>query len=249
MVIFYELRVILVIEPSTPLKLKSFDTFKDRPSRHSYYGSGCFSLVHTALPPIPIPTVRWFSTLYLSKSPYSPFSPLNWYHRNLSFMEALSPANGLKLQLPALNSRHARTFFTQFVSVPRRRSSSVLKNGRVRALAKNPGIDFCDPEWKSKFQKDFEKRFYIPHITDVFDDAVAIPSTFCLKSRWFSSLYFLPGVFGFFFFWALCFYLRAVMIFVGLVACLNGERLCVFSMIPGNSSTFWTYHKDSMTIL
>ncbi|KAJ9670206.1 hypothetical protein PVL29_026634 [Vitis rotundifolia] len=98
-------------------------------------------------------------------------------------MDALSPAIGLKLQLPALNSRHALTFFTQFVTVPRRRSSSVLKNGRVRALTKNPEIDFCDPDWKSKFQKDFERRFYIPHITDVFDDAVAIPSTFCLKSR------------------------------------------------------------------
>lgn len=74
MVIFYELRVILVIEPSTPLKLKSFDTFKDRPSRHSYYGSGCFSLVHTALPPIPIPTVRWFSTLSIQVSVLSFFT-------------------------------------------------------------------------------------------------------------------------------------------------------------------------------
>lgn len=98
-------------------------------------------------------------------------------------MDALPSAIGLKLQLPALNSRRASTFLTQFVTVPRRGSSGVIKNGRVRARTRNPEIDFSDPDWKSKFEKDFERRSYIPHLTDVFDDVVAIPSTFCLKSR------------------------------------------------------------------
>lgn len=44
-------------------------------------------------------------------------------------------------------------------------------------------IDFTDPDWKLKFQADFEERFRLPHITDVFHDEVPIPSTFCLKMR------------------------------------------------------------------
>jgi len=45
-------------------------------------------------------------------------------------------------------------------------------------------IDFSDPSWPSKFQKDFEARFSIPHLSDIFhDDVVPIPSTFCLKMR------------------------------------------------------------------
>ncbi|KAL6222857.1 hypothetical protein ACLB2K_006247 [Fragaria x ananassa] len=53
----------------------------------------------------------------------------------------------------------------------------------VAGIKHNRDIDFSDPDWKSKFQSDFEKRFAIPHITDVFPDAVPIPSTFCLKMR------------------------------------------------------------------
>ncbi|PHT31233.1 ATP-dependent 6-phosphofructokinase 5, chloroplastic [Capsicum baccatum] len=57
---------------------------------------------------------------------------------------------------------------------------------RVVAQAKSAvvvsnNIDFSDPEWKVKYQREFEARFNIPHITDVFPDAVSYPSTFCLK--------------------------------------------------------------------
>ena len=79
----------------------------------------------------------------------------------------------------------------------------MLKSGRVHAQTWNSEIDFSDPDWKSKFQKDFERRFDIPHLTDVFDDVVAIPSTFCLKSRWLPSLNFSSGFFGSFCFWLL----------------------------------------------
>ncbi|XP_031375518.1 ATP-dependent 6-phosphofructokinase 5, chloroplastic-like isoform X1 [Punica granatum] len=44
-------------------------------------------------------------------------------------------------------------------------------------------IDFSDPNWKPKFQRDFENRFRLPHLTDIFPDAPTIPSTFCLKMR------------------------------------------------------------------
>uniref|UniRef100_A0A7N0T988 Phosphofructokinase domain-containing protein n=1 Tax=Kalanchoe fedtschenkoi TaxID=63787 RepID=A0A7N0T988_KALFE len=43
-------------------------------------------------------------------------------------------------------------------------------------------IDFTDPDWKVKFQEDFETRFNIPHLTDVFPDSPSFPSTFCLQS-------------------------------------------------------------------
>lgn len=44
-------------------------------------------------------------------------------------------------------------------------------------------IDFSDPDWKTKFQQDWEARFRLPHLTDIFPDAPPIPSTFCLKMR------------------------------------------------------------------
>lgn len=44
-------------------------------------------------------------------------------------------------------------------------------------------IDFSDPEWKNKYQEDFEQRFSLPHLTDIFKDLKPIPSTFCLKMR------------------------------------------------------------------
>ncbi|KAJ1442143.1 Pyrophosphate-dependent phosphofructokinase [Sesbania bispinosa] len=47
----------------------------------------------------------------------------------------------------------------------------------------NAAIDFSDPDWKTKFQEDFEARFRLPHITDTIPDAAPIPSTFCLKMR------------------------------------------------------------------
>nr|XP_028950304.1 ATP-dependent 6-phosphofructokinase 5, chloroplastic-like [Malus domestica] len=66
-------------------------------------------------------------------------------------------------------------------------SGGVAKNSsRIFAQSKSQSrqqIDFSDPDWKSKFQGDFEKRFNIPHITDVFPDSVPIPSTFCLRMR------------------------------------------------------------------
>lgn len=49
-------------------------------------------------------------------------------------------------------------------------------------------IDFSDPDWKFKFQRDFEERFNIPHLTDIFPDAEAFRSTFCLKMRYRLSL-------------------------------------------------------------
>ncbi|KAG2376628.1 ATP-dependent 6-phosphofructokinase [Vigna angularis] len=44
-------------------------------------------------------------------------------------------------------------------------------------------IDFSDPDWKTKFKNDFEDRFRLPHVTDIFPDAASMPSTFCPNLR------------------------------------------------------------------
>ncbi|KAK7407209.1 hypothetical protein VNO78_08927 [Psophocarpus tetragonolobus] len=44
-------------------------------------------------------------------------------------------------------------------------------------------IDFTHPHWKNKFKADFEDRFRLPHVTDIFPDAASMPSTFCPKMR------------------------------------------------------------------
>nr|KYP42442.1 hypothetical protein KK1_036131 [Cajanus cajan] len=66
--------------------------------------------------------------------------------------------------------------------------AGAAKRGGVFAVVSSPsnsyaGIDFSDPDWKSKFQEDWEARFRLPHLTDIFPDAPPIPSTFCLKMR------------------------------------------------------------------
>ncbi|KAK7819419.1 atp-dependent 6-phosphofructokinase 5 [Quercus suber] len=79
------------------------------------------------------------------------------------------------LTFPYLNSRFQGSNSTTRLAKKIRVSAKLAKH--------SPAIDFSDPDWKSKFQNDFETRFNIPHITDVFDDAVSIPSTFCLRMR------------------------------------------------------------------
>lgn len=58
-----------------------------------------------------------------------------------------------------------------------------VRKATVSVSAAKADIDFSDPDWKLKYQEDFESRFRIPHLTDVFPDAVSYPSTFCLKMR------------------------------------------------------------------
>ncbi|XP_057492666.1 ATP-dependent 6-phosphofructokinase 5, chloroplastic-like isoform X2 [Actinidia eriantha] len=96
-------------------------------------------------------------------------------------MDSLAAAIAPKLVVPARNSDFSGG---RLLGKPllRPTSNQISKKIRVHAEKTTP-IDFGDPDWKSKFQKDFEARFNIPHLTDVFRDAVPIPSTFCLKMR------------------------------------------------------------------
>lgn len=54
----------------------------------------------------------------------------------------------------------------------------------VSAVIAKPEIDFKDPDWKRKFQEDFEQRFSLPHLKDIFGIKTR-PTTFSLKSRLF----------------------------------------------------------------
>ncbi|KAL6577841.1 ATP-dependent 6-phosphofructokinase 5, chloroplastic [Orobanche minor] len=74
--------------------------------------------------------------------------------------------------LKNLNSSRSRIW--------RKREVNSQPENRVSTSA---SIDFSDPDWKSKYQKDFEARFSIPHITDVLHDAVSYPSPFRLRMR------------------------------------------------------------------
>ncbi|KAL5122505.1 ATP-dependent 6-phosphofructokinase 5, chloroplastic [Glycine soja] len=40
-----------------------------------------------------------------------------------------------------------------------------------------------NPDWKTKFKDDSEDRFRLPHVTDIFPDAVSMPSTFSPNMR------------------------------------------------------------------
>lgn len=96
-------------------------------------------------------------------------------------MDTLSRAIG-----PAVALQHSPLLRRGFGSLilPARRSYG--RRGVISAIQRNQvatSLDFDDPDWKSKFQSEFEERFNIPHLTDVFPDAQPIRSTFCLKMR------------------------------------------------------------------
>ncbi|KAM7523792.1 hypothetical protein LguiA_013694 [Lonicera macranthoides] len=107
-------------------------------------------------------------------------------------MESLSPATGSVILLPTAVKTHDHRLNLLFGSTLRTSTSTanhlnrVCRSSRVYAEKKssnNAAIDYSDPDWKSKFQQDFESRFNIPHLTDVFPDADSYPSPFCLKMR------------------------------------------------------------------
>ncbi|KAL2898589.1 ATP-dependent 6-phosphofructokinase 5 chloroplastic [Bienertia sinuspersici] len=51
-----------------------------------------------------------------------------------------------------------------------------------RIVAEKLDIDFSDPDWKAKYQQDFESRFSLPHLKDVLD-VKPRPTTFSLMQR------------------------------------------------------------------
>ncbi|CAN4114853.1 unnamed protein product [Withania somnifera] len=98
-------------------------------------------------------------------------------------MDSLSPATGPKttLLLSTTVSGESELIIGSFKWPPVARRKMRMRVVASKAVSNN--IDFSDPDWKVKYQREFEARFNIPHITDVFPNAVSYPSTFCLKMR------------------------------------------------------------------
>ncbi|KAI8536384.1 hypothetical protein RHMOL_Rhmol10G0252900 [Rhododendron molle] len=103
-------------------------------------------------------------------------------------MDSLAAATAPKLVIPATNSPPSVQRLIGSRLILKRTGKKLFRahaaeNTRPRSAA-GATIDFSDPRWPSRFQEDFEARFNIPHLTDVFRDAVVpIPSTFCLRMR------------------------------------------------------------------
>ncbi|KAL6846572.1 hypothetical protein ACP4OV_024020 [Aristida adscensionis] len=56
--------------------------------------------------------------------------------------------------------------FTHLSERKCRKRSMIL---RVIATSGNLDLDFSDPSWKQKYQEDWDRRFSLPHITDIYD--------------------------------------------------------------------------------
>ncbi|KAL0461406.1 UNVERIFIED_CONTAM: ATP-dependent 6-phosphofructokinase, chloroplastic [Sesamum latifolium] len=104
-------------------------------------------------------------------------------------MEALSPPikSTLILRPRTSHSDHALLSLRSLKN-PKSNLTRILRNVEAKAQTEKhvstaATIDYSDPGWKEKYQKEFEARFSIPHITDVIHDAVSYPSTFCPKMR------------------------------------------------------------------
>ncbi|XP_024005085.1 ATP-dependent 6-phosphofructokinase 5, chloroplastic isoform X2 [Eutrema salsugineum] len=92
----------------------------------------------------------------------------------------ISPKNSFLVRSARLGSLFLRKprFPANSMRIPRGAAAAARA-----VMAETAAIDLSDPDWRLKYQRDFEERFNIPHITDVFPDAEAIRSTFCLKMR------------------------------------------------------------------
>ncbi|KAK9713109.1 hypothetical protein RND81_06G003300 [Saponaria officinalis] len=105
-------------------------------------------------------------------------------------MDTLSPAiTSNFVYAPPLSSKitAAPGVFRVSVAQPGfsrgRVSHRISAKSAAAAAAEEENVDFYDPAWKSKYQADFERRFSLPHLTDIFKHLRPIPSTFCLKMR------------------------------------------------------------------
>ncbi|KAG5529565.1 hypothetical protein RHGRI_030080 [Rhododendron griersonianum] len=105
-------------------------------------------------------------------------------------MDSLAAATAPKLVIPATNSPSSvQRLLGSRLNLKRTRKKLLRAHAAENTRPRSTAIDFSDPQWPSRFQEDFEARFNIPHLTDVFrDDVVPIPSTFCLKMRYLENL-------------------------------------------------------------
>jgi 6-phosphofructokinase 1 len=69
--------------------------------------------------------------------------------------------------------------FAHLIQRKCRKRSALL---HVRDTSDKLDLDFTDPSWKQKYQEDWDRRFNLPHITDIYD-LKPRPTTFSLKKN------------------------------------------------------------------
>nr|DAD31236.1 TPA_asm: hypothetical protein HUJ06_010087 [Nelumbo nucifera] len=103
-------------------------------------------------------------------------------------MCSVSSIKGVGIGFPEQKSFHSKgnysLFGFNFLRFRRceRHAEKKFSSTVVRAAIAKPEIDFSDPYWKNKFKEDFENRFDLPHLRDVFD-IKPMPTTFSLHNR------------------------------------------------------------------
>lgn len=69
------------------------------------------------------------------------------------------------------------------IGIFQKRVKSEILKLVIRAVATKPELDFSDPDWKKEIQEDFERRYNLPHISDVIH-VEPRPTTFSLRGRY-----------------------------------------------------------------
>jgi 6-phosphofructokinase 1 len=88
-------------------------------------------------------------------------------------------------QLRGHSTRDQCQYGFTHLNEPRSRKGSAALH--VRATSGKLDLDFSDPSWRQKYQEDWDSRFNLPHITDIFDLKPRL-TTFSLKKNRFLPL-------------------------------------------------------------
>ena len=88
-------------------------------------------------------------------------------------------------------------FYLPPLSLQHSHQTQILPNQEILAfwlhIFEKKRLIFNYSNWKTKNQKNFKRRFNIPHITYIFSYACSIPSTLYLKLRTLAVEYFVGG--------------------------------------------------------
>lgn len=87
-------------------------------------------------------------------------------------------------QHQGLQSARDQSLHCSHLNVKQCKSKKIKKLASlcVKATSSKVDLDFSDTCWKQKFQEDWEKRFDLPSITDIYD-LKPRPTTFSLKKN------------------------------------------------------------------
>lgn len=104
----------------------------------------------------------------------------------MASISSINNAQYMNISAHALQT--TRDHYHQPLSFTRLKTKWLERHSRKRGFAafricaEKSDIDFSDPDWKPKYQKEFESRFNLPHLKDVLD-VKPLPTTFSLTNR------------------------------------------------------------------